>query len=113
MRTVRGCSFFHRALLTCVLALAGGVGCQLAGSDPPPAPAVPVLPGQSTGVFTTAHASFGAALNDFLDRRPEPEQPIEFPHNMHVEERDRLHRVLSRERDDGSGARVCRASGPA
>ncbi len=25
-----------------------------------------------------------AAFNDFLGRRPSPEQPIEFPHNVHV-----------------------------
>ncbi|HEY6360589.1 MAG TPA: cytochrome c3 family protein, partial [Vicinamibacterales bacterium] len=34
--------------------------------------------------FTTAHPSFGVALSHFLYRMPEAEQPIEFPHNIHV-----------------------------
>jgi hypothetical protein len=42
------------------------------------------LPGQATGVFTTARPSFGAALDDFLNRRPVAEQPLEFPHDIHV-----------------------------
>jgi len=65
--------------------LAGSAGCRL--FEPAPstsAPAVPALPGQSTGVFTTARPTFGAALDDFLNRRPEAQQPIEFPHNIHV-----------------------------
>jgi len=84
MRTVRRCSFFLRALVSCVLALAGGIGCQLGGNEPPAQPAAPVLPGQGTGVFTTAHSSFGVALSHYLHRLPEPEQPIEFPHDVHV-----------------------------
>ena len=45
----------------------------------------PVLPGQSTGVFTTARATFGEALEDFVGRHPKkPEQPLEFPHNIHA-----------------------------
>jgi hypothetical protein len=50
----------------------------------PAAATAPALPGQNGGVFTTARPSFGAALNDFLDRRPDPVQPIEFPHNIHA-----------------------------
>jgi hypothetical protein len=81
---VRGCSFFLRGLVICVLALAGGIGCQILVGESPEPPPGPVLPGQSTGVFTTAHSSFGVALNHFLYRTPEPEQPIEFPHDTHV-----------------------------
>jgi hypothetical protein len=81
---VGGCSFFTRIIVVSVVAFAGGVGCQLYERNVPGASTAPVLPGQSTGVFTTARPSFGAALNDFLDRRPEPRQPIEFPHNVHV-----------------------------
>ena len=48
-------------------------------------PGSPALPGQSTGVFTTARSSFSEALNDFVGRHPnKPEQPVEFPHNIHV-----------------------------
>jgi hypothetical protein len=64
---------------------AGGVGCGLIGQPPsPPAPAGPTLPGQATGVFTTARPTVGAAVNDFFSRRPEPQQPIEFPHDIHI-----------------------------
>jgi hypothetical protein len=35
-------------------------------------------------VYRTGNASFGEALNDFFGRRPILEQPIEFPHNIHV-----------------------------
>jgi hypothetical protein len=73
-----------RALVVCALALAGGIGCRFVVGDPPPPPPGPVLPGQSTGVFTTAHPSFGTAVSHFLYRTPEPQQPIEFPHDIHV-----------------------------
>jgi hypothetical protein len=77
-------SFFARALLVCLLALAGGVGCGLLVPEEPPPPAAPLLPGQSTGVFSTANPTLGVAFRDFLGRRPEPVQPIEFPHDIHV-----------------------------
>jgi hypothetical protein len=81
---VRSCSFFTRILAVGVLAFAGGVGCQLFEPDGPQPAAGPLVPGQSTEVFTTARPTFAAALNDFLDRRPAPVQPIEFPHLVHV-----------------------------
>jgi len=73
-----------RIILVGVLVFAGGVGCQLYEGNVPGASTAPVLPGQSTEVFTTARPTFGAAMNDFLDRRPAPVQPIEFPHVIHV-----------------------------
>ena len=70
------------ALLVCALVFVGALGCSFVGQNvPPPAS---LLPGQSSGVFTTARPTVSAALNDFLGRRPEPVQPIEFPHNIHV-----------------------------
>jgi hypothetical protein len=85
MRTVRGCSRFVRALGVCLLVFAGGVGCTMIGSPPAAeAPPGPRLPGQSDGVFATGNATVGIAFRDFLGRRPEPVQPIEFPHNIHV-----------------------------
>ncbi len=57
-------------------------GCRL--YQPAERAAPPTLPGQTTDVFTTARPTFAAALNDFLGRLPEGEQPIEFPHNIHV-----------------------------
>lgn len=81
---MRNWSFFARALLVCTLTLVSSLGCRLFESAPIlPTPAT-VLPGQSTGVFSTARPTFGAAVDDFFGRRPEPVQPIEFPHNVHV-----------------------------
>jgi hypothetical protein len=74
----------NRTFLVCVLALAGSLGCRLYESSVPQPTTGPALPGQATGVFTTAHPSIGAAVNDFLARRPEPVQPIEFPHDIHA-----------------------------
>jgi hypothetical protein len=34
--------------------------------------------------FTTAHASFADAAKHFLSIRPKPQQPIEFPHDIHT-----------------------------
>jgi hypothetical protein len=73
-----------RIILVGVLVFAGGVGCRLFEGNVPAASSAPVLPGQSTAVFTTARPTFGAALDDFLDRRPDPVQPIEFPHAVHA-----------------------------
>jgi len=78
----------HRSLIrmvgVCALALAGGAGCGLFDTNTPATPPGPLLPGQSFEVFTTARPTMSAALNDFFGRRPSPEQPIEFPHNVHV-----------------------------
>ena len=69
----------------CLAALVGTAGCRLFEPTPSTSPsALPVLPGQSTGIYTTARPTFGAALDDFLNRRPVAQQPIEFPHNIHV-----------------------------
>jgi hypothetical protein len=72
------------ALLVCVLALLGAVGCSFVERSVPVPPPAPLLPGQSGGVFTTARPTFAAAAGDFFGRRPDPVQPIEFPHNIHV-----------------------------
>ena len=71
------------ALIICVAGFLGSVGCRvLDRSAAPPAPQL--LPGQNQGVFTTARPTFGVALNEFFNRRPTPEQPLEFPHNIHA-----------------------------
>ena len=77
------CSFFRIACL-CTLALAGGAGCRLFETNMPARPPALLLPGQSAEVFTTARPTMGAAVRDFLGRRPTPRQPIEFPHDVHV-----------------------------
>ena len=35
-------------------------------------------------VFTPAHRSIGGAVEDFFDYRPQPTQPIQFPHKIHI-----------------------------
>ncbi len=83
--TLRAHLRFVGIAATCLAAFSGSVGCRL--FEPAPSSAhssAPVLPGQPTGVFTTARPTFAAALSDFMGRRPIAAQPIEFPHNVHV-----------------------------
>ena len=51
-------------------------GCSSNGPDAAAAPA--------SDVFTTAHATFGAAARDFFWVKSTPQQPIEFPHKTHI-----------------------------
>ncbi|HVG56635.1 MAG TPA: cytochrome c3 family protein [Vicinamibacterales bacterium] len=73
------------ALVVSALILAGSLGCRMLDTTPQPsASSTPALPGQSSGVFTTARASVGEALSDFVGSHEKtPEQPVEFPHNVH------------------------------
>ena len=68
----------------CLVAYAASVGCRVLDPRPEPA-AAPALPGQPTGVFTTERPSYRAVVNDFFGRRPIGEQPIEFPHDIHLQ----------------------------
>ena len=72
------------AFLLAGLALAASLGCRLYEPQAAPASPLPPLPGQSTGVLTAAHSSVAAAVSDFFGRRPEPEQPFDFPHDIHA-----------------------------
>ena len=63
---------FFRWAAALLVGLAAAAACRVA-DDPPPSP-----------VFTTAHSTVGAAVNDFLNIRPDPTQPFPFPHNTHV-----------------------------
>lgn len=73
------------ALILGALILAGSIGCRLLDTTPQAAVSRgPALPGQSTEIFTTARATVGQAVGDFFDSRPAPQQPLEFPHNIHV-----------------------------
>lgn len=66
--------------------MTGSLGCRMLDTSPQAGPSgAPALPGQSTGVFTTARPTLAAALDDFIGRHPnKPEQPVEFPHVVHV-----------------------------
>jgi hypothetical protein len=72
-------------LAVCFACTVFGVACQALDTRPA-ATQAPSLPGQATGVFTTARPSVGQAFADFFQRRPEPVQPIEFPHNTHIQQ---------------------------
>lgn len=72
------------ALAAAALSLAAAAGCRLYRPGAPAAPAGPALPGQSAEVFTTARPTLAAALDDFLGRRPDPVQPLEFTHRVHA-----------------------------
>ena len=56
---------------------AGALGCRFVAAPPPPDPAT---------VFTPARATVGAAARDFLGMRPDPVQPLEFPHDVHIKQ---------------------------
>jgi hypothetical protein len=77
---------FVGIVTVCLAAFAASVGCQWIQplAVPGDGSEIVPLPGQQTGVFTTARPTFGAAVNDFLNRRPVAEQPLEFPHDIHV-----------------------------
>jgi hypothetical protein len=70
----------------CLAAFVASVGCQYVQPIDVPSDGSEItpLPGHVGGVFTTARPTIGAAVDDFFNRRPEFEQPIEFPHNIHV-----------------------------
>jgi hypothetical protein len=70
------------------LAVVGAIGCGYVGYPaPPPGTEPPLVPGQSTEVFTTAHPSLGVAVSHFFNQYPEnPAQPFEFPHVIHVQQ---------------------------
>ena len=71
-------------MAVCLAAFAGSIGCRLFAPAPVSTAAVPALPGQPTGVFTTARPTIAAAVSDFFGRRPIVEQPFEFTHSVHI-----------------------------
>jgi hypothetical protein len=76
-------SRFVVGVVVCMAAWGSGAGCRwFAPAEPEPV--LTPLPGQATGVFTTARPTVGAAVNDFLNRRPTAVQPLEFPHDVHI-----------------------------
>ena len=65
---------------------AGATGPILEG-QPGPQEQPPLRDGTVTsGVFTPAHRSIGEAIRHFLNLRDDPEQPIAYSHQLHVQE---------------------------
>lgn len=76
---------FVVTVVVCLAAFAGSVGCRVfVPASAEVESSFPVLPGQSTEVFTTARPTVAAAVNEFFGRRPIAEQPFDFPHDIHV-----------------------------
>jgi hypothetical protein len=78
-----------RRLLFCTfflcLAVLTGTGCGVLNRQPERAEAVTLLPGQRDAVFSPAHESVGAAVSEFFGVQPRPVQPLEFPHDIHIQ----------------------------
>lgn len=74
-------------LVLCLAAGTLGAGCSWLDDRPPlPKGASYTASAQTpVAVLTTSHDTFGGAVNDYFGVRPDPKQPIEFPHNTHVE----------------------------
>lgn len=70
------------------LAVAFGAGCNAFDDRPAPvqpAPYTAAARSQQSTLVTTARPTFGAVVNDFFWVKPKAVQPIEFPHNIHIE----------------------------
>jgi hypothetical protein len=70
------------------VAAGAGVGCGWLDDRPaqvPPAAYTAAAQFQQSPVFSSARSSFRAAVNDYFWVKSTPQQPIEFPHNIHIE----------------------------
>jgi len=75
-------------MVVCLAVAALGTGCQWLDDRPAPVQPAPYTAQAVSGtnkIFTTARPSLAAATHDFLWIKSNPKQPIEFPHNIHVE----------------------------
>ena len=75
-------------MIVCVAVAALGVGCQWVDDRPAPVAPAPYTAQAAAGaanLFTTARPSLAAATNDFFWVKSNPTQPLEFPHNTHIE----------------------------
>jgi len=74
-------------IFVCAAVAALGVGCQWLDDRPAPVQSSAYTANAHCGapVYTSARPTFGAALSDFMWDKGSPAQPIEFPHNIHIE----------------------------
>ena len=71
-------------LLAAAVLLSVTAACEFASpGQPSGSDATPVTLGHAP-VFTPAHASAGAAIKAFLGSHPDPQQPFDFSHQIHL-----------------------------
>ena len=77
----------YYTVLFCIVASIAGAGCGWLDDRPAPVDgAAYTASGQlSNARLTTAHDTFGGAVNEYFRVGSKPQQPIEFPHNTHIE----------------------------
>ena len=77
----------YSTVLFCIVASIAGAGCGWLDDRPAPVDgAAYTASGQlSNARLTTAHDTFGSAVNEYFRVGSKPQQPIEFPHNTHIE----------------------------
>jgi hypothetical protein len=81
-----GLRFFR--MIVCVAVAALAVGCEWVDDRPAPVEPAPYTAQAALGtakLFSPERPSLAAAANDFFWVKSNPTQPIEFPHNTHVE----------------------------
>ena len=77
----------YSTVLFCIVASIAGAGCGWLDDRPKPVDgAAYTASGQlSNARLTTAHETLGGAVNEYFRVGSKPQQPIEFPHNTHIE----------------------------
>ena len=76
------------ALVVCVTVLGACVGCGWFDDRPAPVTSAnytAAAQAQNSPIYTSARPTFGAAVNDYFWVKPDAKQPIEFPHNTHIQ----------------------------
>jgi hypothetical protein len=75
------------ALLLCLVAGTAAASCSWFDDRHPPARGEAfTASGQlANDAISPAHSTLGGAANDFFAVKAAPQQPIEFPHNIHIE----------------------------
>ena len=77
----------YYTVLFCIVASIAGAGCSWLDDRPAPVDGASYTAQGHSGSprVTTGHDTFGAAVNEYFWVKNTPKQPIEFPHNTHIE----------------------------
>jgi len=71
-------------LLAAAFLLTASVACEFASPGQPSGATQPKSRWGTSPVFTPAHASAGAAIKEFFGSHPDPRQPFDFSHKIHL-----------------------------